>query len=271
MIVNALDIVACCVFCIGIIGGAVHHVHHRFVYRGHYIARSSSTSISGSDAWVLSADGECIVHTRILPATTVDQRRRLILYCHGNTGTIDTWAVQSLRAYGDVCVFDYRGYGRSSDRSPSLDGILADGEGALRHCLLTHTYEEITVYGRSLGASVACYLAALPDLSVNVTRLVLEVPLVSTIGEAWYWRAMAWLIALPTMDIVPIARNVSNGVLRYAAFATRDEVVSRTASRRLSRRVHFDSILHVECAHADVGRSAHYQTWLSDDVFSEQV
>jgi uncharacterized protein len=87
------------------------------------------------------------------------------LYCHGNVGTVDKWAVLVRRLSQmhrlSILVFDYRGYGRSTGRAHER-GILHDAEAArswlaaengIRPC-------DVVLIGRSLGGAVAVDLAA---------------------------------------------------------------------------------------------------------------
>ena len=87
------------------------------------------------------------------------------LYCHGNVGTVDKWAVLagrlSQRHRLSILVFDYRGYGRSTGIANER-GILHDAEAArnwlakengIRPC-------DVVLIGRSLGGAVAVDLAA---------------------------------------------------------------------------------------------------------------
>ncbi len=87
------------------------------------------------------------------------------LYCHGNVGTVDKWAVLAGRLSRQhrlsILVFDYRGYGRSTGIAHER-GIIQDAEAArnwlaeengIRPC-------DIVLIGRSLGGAVAVDLAS---------------------------------------------------------------------------------------------------------------
>jgi fermentation-respiration switch protein FrsA (DUF1100 family) len=97
------------------------------------------------------------------------------LYCHGNVGTVDKWAVLAGRLSQlhrlSILVFDYRGYGRSTG-SANEQGILRDAEAAqqwlaeengIRPC-------DVVLIGRSLGGAVAVDLAS----NVGARGLILE-------------------------------------------------------------------------------------------------
>ncbi len=105
----------------------------------------------------------------------VENAKGLILYYHGNAGNLDRWGkiVSYFPPQGyAVIVMDYRGYGKSQGKR---------NEQTLRQdALLFYQYardlgfeeEEIIVYGRSLGASIATYVASQRQPS----QLVLETP-----------------------------------------------------------------------------------------------
>lgn len=87
---------------------------------------------------------------------------KVVLYCHGNCGNI------SHRSYIiNVCdklklnciMFDYRGYGRSSD-VPSKDNIRQDGIIVYKYLIQYHDPNNVIIWGESLGGHVATYIAS---------------------------------------------------------------------------------------------------------------
>lgn len=87
-----------------------------------------------------------------------------LLFFHGNAGNIshrlDSIAVfQQLRL--NVFIFDYRGYGKSEGR-PTEKGTYSDALAAWHFLTETKNFrpEEIIIFGRSLGGSVAAWLAS---------------------------------------------------------------------------------------------------------------
>ena len=87
------------------------------------------------------------------------------LYCHGNMGTVDKWAVLAERLSKmhrlSILVFDYRGYGRSSGIA-NENGILQDAEAARRWLANENGIRpcDVVLIGRSLGGAVAVDLAS---------------------------------------------------------------------------------------------------------------
>ena len=105
-------------------------------------------------------DGETL-HGWWIPA---EPERAVLLFCHGNAGNIShrLESVEIFHRMGlSVLLFDYRGYGKSTGQ-PSENGLYRDGEAAWRYLTQTRRVDslDVVLYGRSLGAAVATYLAA---------------------------------------------------------------------------------------------------------------
>lgn len=89
----------------------------------------------------------------------------VVLYCHGNIGTVDKWSILAGRLsemhHISILVFDYPGYGRSSGLANERN-ILRDAEAA--RTWLAHDSgidpADVVLMGRSLGGAVAVDLAA---------------------------------------------------------------------------------------------------------------
>lgn len=106
----------------------------------------------------------------------------VILYFHGNTGSIKRWAViaEELTSYGfDVLVIDYRGYGKSRGKR-SEAALHLDAEAAYDYLKQFYPEEKIVIYGRSLGSGIAVPLAA----KCPKSKLVLETPFYSLLEIA---------------------------------------------------------------------------------------
>lgn len=104
----------------------------------------------------------------------------VFLFCHGNAGNI-SHRLENIRLLLEnglqVFIFDYRGYGKSSGK-PSERGIYLDGLAAYDYLVRRDTWlsEEVVVFGRSLGASVAIEVA----LRRPVKALIVESAFTST-------------------------------------------------------------------------------------------
>jgi len=94
----------------------------------------------------------------------VPDPRGTVLFFHGNAGNI-SHRLDSLRVFNQLdlstLIFDYRGYGRSKGEV-SEQGIYRDAEAVWRHLTGERGIPaaEIVVFGRSLGAAVAAYVAS---------------------------------------------------------------------------------------------------------------
>jgi uncharacterized protein len=93
-----------------------------------------------------------------------ENARGTLLFFHGNAGNIshrlDSIAIFN-RMNLDVFIFDYRGYGQSQGRV-SETGTYLDAEAAWSYLVETRGIDanKIIVFGRSLGASIAAWLAS---------------------------------------------------------------------------------------------------------------
>ena len=101
------------------------------------------------------------LHAWFLPAA---QERGVVLFFHGNAGNI-SHRLESLKVFHDLglatLIIDYRGYGRS-EGEVSEQGMYRDAEAAWRYLVDERAIppQRIVVFGRSLGAAVAAYLAS---------------------------------------------------------------------------------------------------------------
>lgn len=116
--------------------------------------------------------------------------RATLLFFHGNAGNI-SHRLDSLRIFHglglNVFIFDYRGYGQSEGR-PSEEGTQRDASAAWRHLVETRgeAPERIVLFGRSLGAALAAWLAA----RERPGALILESAFISVpelAAELYWW------------------------------------------------------------------------------------
>lgn len=133
----------------------------RYVY---YPARElritpATARLPYEDVQVRTSDGETI-HGWYVPHP---QARATVLICHGNAGNIAD-RIDSLWRFHDfgvnVCIFDYRGYGRSTGK-PSEAGTYRDAEAVWAWLTGTRgiATNRIALFGESLGGGVASWLA----------------------------------------------------------------------------------------------------------------
>lgn len=134
------------------------------------------------------------LHGWFVPA---DHARGVLLFFHGNAGNI-SHRIDSIRIFHDlglsVFIIDYRGYGGSEGR-PSEHGTYLDARAAWRHLREARGVapDGIVVFGRSLGASVAAWLAA----REQPAAVILESAFTSApdLGaELMPWLPIRWLL-----------------------------------------------------------------------------
>lgn len=93
-----------------------------------------------------------------------DQARATLLFFHGNAGNIshrlDSIAIFH-KLHLNVFIFDYRGYGQSEGKI-SEPGSYRDAEAAWHYLTRNRgiTEKQIIIFGRSLGGSIATWLAS---------------------------------------------------------------------------------------------------------------
>ncbi|MEM6796732.1 MAG: alpha/beta fold hydrolase [Acidobacteriota bacterium] len=94
-------------------------------------------------------------------------RRLCVLYCHGFASSqggdkADFFRQRFLHAGLSVCSFDFRGHGESggSMRDLSLTRCLEDVEAVHRHLRREGSFEQILLFGSSMGGGVAFWYAS---------------------------------------------------------------------------------------------------------------
>lgn len=110
----------------------------------------------------------------------VENPKGVLLYFHGNKGSLKRWGdiVSPYTNYNyDVFIIDYRGYGKSNGKR-SEKMMYDDAQVAYEHLKKSFSEDRIVVYGRSLGATFAAFVAS----QNNPKQLVLEAPFYSLIS-----------------------------------------------------------------------------------------
>jgi fermentation-respiration switch protein FrsA (DUF1100 family) len=167
------------------------------VYHPSKEIRGTPADLGLSYEWVAleTADGERLSAWWV-PA---DSPRGVLLFCHGNAGNISD-RLDSIRIFNrlglSVFIFDYRGYGKSSGH-PSEQGTYRDAEAAWNYLIQVRKKDpqEIVVFGRSLGGSIAAWLSRV----YKPRALILESAF-SSLGEAARDRLPGILVKLFVPD-----------------------------------------------------------------------
>jgi alpha-beta hydrolase superfamily lysophospholipase len=152
-----------------------------------------------------------------------EDSKGVVLYFHGNTGSLKRWGVVSeeICSYGfDVFIIDYRGYGKSRGRR-SEKAMHNDCEMAFQYLLKQYTKDRIVIYGRSLGSGFAVKLAHKhPDC-----KLILETPFYSLLEIAEQqapYIPIGFLLRFPLRSD-EIIENIKNPLILF--HGTKDRVV----------------------------------------------
>ncbi len=104
----------------------------------------------------------------------LENPKGIIVYYHGNAGDLSRWgtiASYFLQFNYEVLVMDYRTYGKSTGKL-SEEALYADAVLFYEKAKEQFTEDQIVVYGRSLGTSLAAYVAA----NNSPKKLILETP-----------------------------------------------------------------------------------------------
>jgi len=156
-----------------------------------------------TDCYFKTTDG-LTLHGWFVPTDASDN---MLVWLHGNAGNI-THRLDNLKILQEyhfsIFIFDYRGYGKSEGK-PSENGLYIDAESAYDFLVQTKKFspENIVLFGRSLGGSVAVELA----LRRKSAGLILESSFTSMAAIA---RQVAPF--LPTTKILKMKFNTLNKI-----------------------------------------------------------
>jgi len=103
-----------------------------------------------------------------------DPPKGLVLYCHGNASTVDSWnptlAFLQKQDY-QLITFDYRGYGKSTGHR-NQENLYRDAEEVYQWVRKQAPNLPLVLYGRSMGSTFASRIAA----RFPAEYLILETP-----------------------------------------------------------------------------------------------
>jgi len=124
---------------------------------------------------------------------------RVLLFFHGNAGNIShrldsIWQFQSLGL--SILIIDYRGYGQSAGRTTEM-GMYRDADAAWRYLIESRgiVANDIVIFGRSLGGSVASRLASENQpLALIVESSFTSIPDIAQ--DLYPWLPARWLSRL---------------------------------------------------------------------------
>ncbi|NOZ08543.1 MAG: alpha/beta hydrolase [FCB group bacterium] len=166
-----------------------------------------------------------------------ENSNRVILYCHGNAGNISD-RLDHLKLFHDlgfnIFIFDYRGFGKSTGRITER-GTYYDAAMAWQYLRLVRNFksENIIIYGRSLGASVAAWLAA----QQNPSALIIESAFISiqALGTKLYPFLPVSLLTRYSYDTREYLKRVNCPVL--VIHSDEDEIIPFTHGKDLFKNI----------------------------------
>jgi fermentation-respiration switch protein FrsA (DUF1100 family) len=159
--------------------------------------------------------------------------KRTVLFFHGNAGNI-SHRLESIEIFHrlelNVFIIDYRGYGQSEGKI-SEKGTYRDAEAAWNYLINTQgiNEQEIIIFGRSLGASIASWLAS----KHTPAALIIESGFTSvpSMGQRFYpFLPIRWLTHFK-YDTRQYVKNISCPVM--VAHSKNDEIIPYDEGREI--------------------------------------
>lgn len=235
--------------------------------------RPSALGLQGAtDVYFKTADRSTL-HGWWLPAAPqAGPPRCTVLHVHGNAANISNHLplVAWLPAEGvNVMMFDYRGFGLSGGK-PSLDGVVADTEAAIRAALAHSgsTPGRLVVLGQSLGGASAIRAVARSSAG-QVQGLIVDAAFASYRDVAHDVAQQIKLLALlapvlkrtlPDAEDDPVTAMPRLNVPVWVIHGEADDIISMTHGRRL-----FEAAREPR-AWIPVPGAGHLESLMRDDV-----
>ncbi|MBA4177606.1 MAG: alpha/beta hydrolase [Leptothrix sp. (in: Bacteria)] len=181
----------------------------------------------------------------------------VVFFLHGNAGNLASWFVNTgyyRRLNLDLFMIDYRGFGKSSGRIDSEEGLHADVRAAWAQVAPRYAGRKRVIYGRSLGSGLAAALAAevQPELTVLVSPFA---SMAALAGEVYPWVPGA-VLRYPLRTDAALPRVQGRVLLVHGL---RDTLVPPSHSERLRKVMPRAEWLPVpEAGHGNIDDDAVY-------------
>lgn len=167
--------------------------------------------------WLHTAQNE------VIPAFFIDRDAKFtLLFSHGNAEDLGM-IIQYFREVShilevNIFAYEYTGYGMSGPGEPSEQCFYADIEAAFKYLrdIIGVPWDEIILYGRSIGSGPSCHLAT----KTAVRGMVLQSPLLSIYRIPFHLRFTLPGDLFPNIDQIG---KVKCPV--YIVHGTKDEIV----------------------------------------------
>jgi uncharacterized protein len=194
-----------------------------------------------------------------------DSVQGLVIYFHGNAGSLDSWGTVSadfLRNNYSFLIADYPGYGKSTGKI-SEENLYKDAQAVYDFGKMKFDEEKIIVYGRSIGTGVAARLAS----ENNPQKLLLEAPYFSMadLSSKLYPFLPSFLLRYPLRTDLYVTKVNCDVVIFHGS---EDEVIYTGSSFKL--KSHFKSadklFIIAGGHHNDLKHFQEYQRLLSQTL-----
>jgi fermentation-respiration switch protein FrsA (DUF1100 family) len=167
-----------------------------------------------------------------------DSSRGVVLFCHGNAGNISHRfeSIQIFHSLGlSVFIFDYRGYGQSEGRI-SERGTYCDAQAAWDFLVEERGVRpgDIILFGRSLGGSIAAYIAQ--NTSPRVLIIESTFTSIVDIGKEIYPFLPVRLLSRFHYNTIEYVKNCTCPIL--IIHSENDEMIPIEHGRRLFDTAH---------------------------------
>jgi alpha-beta hydrolase superfamily lysophospholipase len=154
------------------IGTALYFLQEKILFRPTVLNQTHVFKFSHPfEELFLKADDGAMINALHFKA---EKSKGIILYFHGNAGDLSRWGKITeyfVEKGYDVLVMDYRTYGKSTGVL-SEQALFNDAQMCYNYVKERYKEDHITVYGRSLGTSMASYVAS----RNKPKQLILEAP-----------------------------------------------------------------------------------------------
>ena len=174
----------------------------------------------------------------------VNEPKGVILYFHGNAGDLSRWgeiATYFTQFNYDVVVMDYRTYGKSTGVITEKS-LYQDAQLFYNYVAENNDSKNIVVYGRSLGTSLATYIAS----KNQVGKLILETPFYNLTE-----------VAKKRVPILPVKHLLkfkfpTNKFIKHVnapvliIHGTNDSIVPYTSGEKLAKLVSSDRLTFIK-------------------------
>lgn len=206
--------------------------------------------IKGSTEMRFEVDDNIYLYGQLLKGNNKSDHG-LVIYLHGNRGNVKRALYQSqcVANHGeDVLVLDYRGFGKSDGEIVSEEQMMNDVQKVYDKLKTQYTESNITVFGYSLGTSMATYLAA----NNQPKQLILVAPFTSMLDmkNLFAWMFPDFILKYKLDNVVNLKKVQCP---TYIVHGNLDELIPVEMSYQLEKMN--PELIHLEIATGETHRS----------------